>query len=53
MFKPYFEKSNSAWVYTPIKGSRRFDVVQIGNVAIAMFDELLNSESFSCRTRGS
>ena len=52
VFKPHFEKSNSAWVYEPIRGTRRFDIIQIGNVAIAMFDELLISQSFKCRTRG-
>lgn len=52
LFKPHFEKNNSAWVYEPIKGSRRFDIIQIGTVAVAMFDELLTSQSFLCKTRG-
>jgi hypothetical protein len=53
IFKPHFEKSNSAWVYTPIKGSRKIDVIKLGDgTEIAIFDELLYSESFKCRTRG-
>ena len=49
---PYFDKAKSegkaAWEYTPIKGSRKVDV--LGN--IAYFDELMTSVSFKATTRG-
>lgn len=69
--KPYFQRSTSAWTYTPIAGSRKitfFPTASSDAAAIqpflqtaagtnptvfAIFDELLDSESFKATSRGS
>ena len=53
--KPHFD-AGSAWTYVPRPSSRRIEELAIGGAdiqRIATFDELLDSESFVCTTRGS
>ena len=58
--KPHFD-AGSAWTYIPRPSSRKIEEVNVGGGGggggdiqrIATFDELLDSESFVCTTRGS
>ena len=48
--RPHFDGTKPAWIYRPIDGSRKIDIHDINN--FATFDELLDSESFLCISRG-
>ena len=47
--KPHFN-GTPAWIYRPLSGQRKIDVYD--ERQFATFDELLESESFLCTTRG-
>ncbi len=65
--KPYFQRSSSAWTYNPIAGTRKITyfptgssdilsiqpLIQSNGTIFAIFDELLESESFLATSRGS